>query len=285
VNAELKARLGRLGNGSLVPNGDNLNIFIISDATGATAESVVTSVLVQFTGQRFNIKRFPFTRTIEQLENILGKVPSGECIIVFTLVSSEMREHLIDHGEAQDLIMVDVMGPLLSCFSGLLRRSPRMEPGALQHEEEDLRGLAEAIHFARLHDDGQGLDTVEPADLIILGVSRTGKTPTSFYLSCRKLKVANIPIIKDVPLPQKILDLPVKKVGFRMSIDRLRQLRGERTSRYGPAQVAGYDTEAYIFDEVEYCEQVYRRIPGLRTVDVTNRSIEEISEWITHHVL
>jgi regulator of PEP synthase PpsR (kinase-PPPase family) len=261
------------------------DIYIVSDATGVTAESVVTSVLVQFTGQSFNLRRFSFVRTRRRLEEILEQTRPGRDIVVFTLVSPEMREFLIEEGEARQLIVVDVIGPLLSGFAGRLRRSPLLEPGALRHREEDLRGLAEAIHFARLHDDGQGLETLGEADLLILGVSRTGKTPTSIYLSCRKLKVANVPIVKDVALPEQVLETPARKVGFRMSLDRLKRLRSERAHRYGVPVFDRYSDEAYIMEELEYCERVFRRIPGLRTLDVTDRSIEEVSEWITHHVL
>ena len=97
---------------------------MVSDATGATAESVVTSVLVQFGGQEFDVRRFPFTRTTEQLDEILALAPRGRCLVVFTLVSPDMRSHLLDRGADRELILVDVIGPLLSTFSGLLKRTP-----------------------------------------------------------------------------------------------------------------------------------------------------------------
>jgi len=262
-----------------------LNIFVVSDGTGTTAESVVTAVIVQFGAHRINVRRFSFVRTMDRLDEILDSAPRGKCILVYTLVSPEMREAVRERGEAKRLTLVDVMGPLLESLTGILRRSPRMEPGALVHDEEDLRGLAEAIHFTRAHDDGMGLDTVDRADLVILGVSRTGKTPTSIFLSCRKLKVANVPVVLDRPFPERVLEAPVKKVGFHMDLDRLCQLRSERTKRFGPGGMGGYASAGYILDEMEFCDRIYRRIPHLPVIDVTNRSIEETSEWITRHVL
>jgi regulator of PEP synthase PpsR (kinase-PPPase family) len=262
-----------------------LNLFIVSDGTGATAESVLTSVLVQYRGAEFNIQRFPFTRTKGDVENIIQQAPKGKCIIVFTLVSPELREFIIKEGKAKHITVVDVMGPLMQILSEVLRRSPKMKPGAFRHQEQEMFRTVEAIHFTLLHDDGMGLDSIHESDLIILGVSRTGKTPTSIYLSCRKLKVANIPIIDDVPFPKEVAKLPIKKVGFRIDPDRLMQLRSERGRRLSGMGVSHYSSKAYILKEEEYCEQIYRKIPSLWTIDVTTRSIEEISEWIARHVL
>ncbi len=264
---------------------DRLNLFIVSDATGATAESVVTSVLVQFRGQEFNIRRFPFVRTRRQIERIMEEAPEERCIVVFTLVSEKLREFLLRRCREKRLTTVDLIGPLLGIASRILRRAPQNVPGALHHADEEAKRLAAAIHYTRQHDDGQGLDSLDQADLIILGVSRTGKTPTSIYLSCRKLKVANIPIVYGVPFPEHVAGLPVKKVGFRMEVERLKKLRQERARRLVRPRVAEYAEEKHILNEVEYCDRVYRKIPGLWVIDVTYRSIEEISEWITHYVL
>lgn len=262
-----------------------LNLFTVSDATGTTADSVLTSVLVQFSGVRFNIKRFPFTRTKDRVDAIIDEAPEGKCIVVFTLVSSTLRKRLIERGKTKNLTVVDVMGPLIATFSSILGHRPKMRPGAFRREDEEMVRLTGAIHYTLLHDDGLGLDTLEEADLVILGVSRTGKTPTSIYLSCRKLKVANIPVIKDVPLPRKVAALPVKKVGFRMDVERLARLRAERVSRMACAQVPGYSSKTHIVEEEAYCEQVFAKIPNLWTIDVTDRPIEEISDWITRNVL
>jgi regulator of PEP synthase PpsR (kinase-PPPase family) len=160
-----------------------------------------------------------------------------------------------------------------------------MRPGIFRHEQEEMYRLTEAIHYTLSHDDGMGLETVDQADLIILGVSRTGKTPTSIFLSCRKLKVANIPILYQDPVPPAVTKAPAKKVGFQMSADRLIQLRGERVRRMPSAHLPKYASKSHIMEELEYSKQVYRKIPSLRVIDVTDRSIEEISEWITRQVL
>ena len=262
-----------------------LNIFVVSDATGHTAESVLTSVLVQFRGAHFNVRRFPFVRALSQVDEIIDAAPKGKCIIVFTLVSTKLRKDLARRGKAKGLTMIDVNGALLAIFARILDYSPLMEPGVFRHTDENTYLVTEAIHFTTTHDDGQGLDTVDQADLIIFGISRTGKTPTSIFLSCRKLKVANIPIVLDMPIDPKIAKLPVKKVGFRMEVDRQIQLRSERAGRMAHADVPGYSSKNHILRDMEFCEKQYRKIPNLWTIDVTNRSIEETSEWITRNVL
>jgi regulator of PEP synthase PpsR (kinase-PPPase family) len=172
----------------------------------------------------------------------------------------------------------------MELFTHVLDDAPAGTPGLARSTGEDMFKVIEAIHYTLRHDDGEGMDTLDEADLIILGVSRTGKTPTSIYLSCRKLKVANMPIIRGIPLPDEVAELPVPKVGFRMELERQVKVRSERTSRM-QTRIPGYAERAYIMSEQAYCEGIYRRIPGIQTVDVTYRSIEETSDWITHNVL
>jgi regulator of PEP synthase PpsR (kinase-PPPase family) len=261
-----------------------LNIFIVSDATGATAEAVVTSSLVQFSGAESNIRRFPFVRTEEQLEEVLDQAPEGECIVVFTFVSRELSDAMLRLGQAKHLTVIDLMSPLMGLFSIILESAPSRTPGAFRSESEEGYLVTEAINFTLKHDDGAGLETIDQADLIILGVSRTGKTPTSIFLSCRKLKVANIPIVLDHRLPRKVIRLPIPKVGFKMSLERQIALRSDRASRHR-TRIPLYSERSHILAELSYADQLYRSIPGIRTVDVTNSSVEETSDWITHYVL
>jgi regulator of PEP synthase PpsR (kinase-PPPase family) len=261
-----------------------LNIFIVSDATGSTAEAVVTSSLVQFSGAESNVRRFPFIRSEEQVEQVIAEAPTGACIIVFTFVSRELADTMVRRGEEKGLTVVDVMSPLMDIFASILEYAPTRKPGVFRSESEETYLVTEAIQYTLRHDDGAGVATLNQADLIILGVSRTGKTPTSIFLSCRKLKVANIPIILDMPVPEGLTDLEVPKVGFKMEFERQVRLRSDRASRHS-ARIPGYSNPSNILAELEYADGVFRRIPGIRTVNVTNRSIEETSDWITHNVL
>lgn len=260
-----------------------LEIHIVSDATATTAEAVVNSTLVQFRRANIRVRRHPFTRTVDQVREIVDRVRSP-AVVVFTFVSSELSDAMIELGTDRGVTVVDLLGPLMGIFAEALGSLPSRTPGVFRGQTEDTFKIVEAIHFTRQHDDGQRVETIGDADLIILGVSRTGKTPTSIFLSCRKLKVANVPIIKDVPLPDEVRLAAVPRVGFRMELERQVQVRSERAGRMG-TRIPHYAERSYILDELGYCDRVYRSIAGICTVDVTNRSIEETSDWITHHVL
>jgi len=262
-----------------------LEVFVVSDATGATAEAVATSVLVQFGGAPWRLTRFPFTRSIAEVDAVLDQAPGRAGAIVFTFVSPELSERMVAGSAAAGVPAVDLLSPLIATFSGLFDHAPSRTPGAFRGHSEDMFRVTEAIHYTLRHDDGAGLETIAAADLIILGVSRTGKTPTSIYLSCRKLKVANVPIVDEVPLPPEVVASPATKVGFRMDLERLVVLRGERVDRPHLRRLPGYADRRSIAAEQAYGDALFRRIPGLRVVDVTNRSIEETSDWIARHVL
>ena len=264
---------------------DLLCVSIVSDATGATAEAVLTSVLVQFGAASVDVKRFPFTRTVEQVEAIVENAPIDRGIIVFTFVSPELSEAMIQLGQARGLVVIDVLQPLMRFLSDSLQSSPSLTPGVFRRQSEEAFKVTEAIHYTLKHDDGLGLQTLDLADLIILGVSRTGKTPTAIYLSCRKLQVANVPIINQIPLPPEVLCSPAPKVGFVLDIERLSQLRARRAGRIKGHGIPRYSDRTSIQEELDYCRSVYRSIPGIFTLDVTDRSIEETSDWITHNVL
>jgi hypothetical protein len=187
-------------------------------------------------------------------------------------------------GAAKDITVIDVISPLMDTFADILEAVPSRTPGVYRSETQESFLVTEAIHYTLKHDDGAGLETLDGADLIILGVSRTGKTPTSIFLSCRKLKVANVPIVLDHQLPREVIKAPVPKVGFRMEFERQVSLRADRMSRH-LTRIPRYADRAHILAELEYADRLYRSIGGLRTVDVTNSSVEETSDWITHYVL
>jgi regulator of PEP synthase PpsR (kinase-PPPase family) len=267
-----------------VSSPDPLAVYVVSDATGSTAEAVATSVLVQFGTTRSELVRFPFTRDVEQVRSILDMAAGGRAVIVFTFVTAGLTEAMAAGARERGLTAVDVMSPMMDMVGTVLHHAPQRTPGPLRRQDQELFQVTEAIEYTLEHDDGRGVDTLHQADLVVLGVSRTGKTPTSIYLSCRKLKVANIPIVQDVRLPPQVLRLPVPKVGFRMDLERQLALRAARAGRIR-ANLPGYSERTAIVAELEYCERVFRSIPGLPVLNVTNRSVEETADWITHHVL
>jgi regulator of PEP synthase PpsR (kinase-PPPase family) len=255
-----------------------VHVFIVSDATGITAEMVISAVLVQFKEIEPTFKKFPYIKTKEQINAILTQAEAVKGIVIYSLVSQELRAWIRREKRKMDIYTIDLLGPLLDRMRKLWNLNPLLSPGLLRGIGEESIRLAESIDFTLKHDDGQGIDTLDKADLIIIGVSRTSKTPTSLYLSCNNdLKVANVPIIQDIKPPNKVFTLKILKIGFTISPERLAFIRQKRLKYAGSID---YTDLTRIKKELEYSHRIFTQIKGLQIIDVTNSSIEEIANKI-----
>ena len=256
-----------------------VHVFIVSDATGMTAEMVISAVLVQFKEIDPVFKKFPYIKTKEQIQAILAQAEAAHSIVIYSFVSQELRSWLRREQRKMNIIAIDLLGPLLERIGKMFNLIPSFSPGILRRLGEESIRLAESIDFTLKHDDGQGVETLEQADLILCGVSRTSKTPTSLYLSCNNnLKVANIPIIQGLQPPDKLLKVNVQKVGLTIAPERLAFIREKRMKYAGAAD---YLDILSITEELEYSRRIFSQINGLKIIDVTNSSIEEVSNKIT----
>lgn len=257
-----------------------VSVFVISDATGITAERVISAVLVQFTREIAPlIQRFPFVRSVKQLSRILSQAQRDNSVVIYSLVSKRLRRWMARQRGQYQVEIIDILGPLLKRMERLLGLIPQLRPGMLGVIGEHSMHLAASIDFTLRHDDGHGQSTLGKADIIIVGVSRTSKTPTSLYLSCNhNLKVANVPIVLGVEPPAKIFNLKrPRKVGFTIEAGKLAAIR---QSRYQGRRIDGYNDLITIRRELAYCQEVFDRIEGISVVDVTNSSIEEVANQI-----
>ena len=253
-------------------------VYIVSDATGMTAERVITAVLVQFKQIKPIFKRFPYIKTRGQIEDIFARAEEHEGIVVYSVVSQELETWIHSEKRKRNVYTVDFFGPLVRRMSRLWNMIPVFKPGLLRGVGEQSIRLAESIDFTLRHDDGQGIESLGKADVILLGVSRTSKTPTSLYLSCNhSLKVANIPIILNVPLPKKVFTLKRRKIGFTIAPEWLTAIRQKRLKYAGPIDYTDMTT---IRKELAYSHGIFSQIDGLQVIDVTNSSIEEIANKI-----
>ena len=260
------------------PSKKKVNVFIVSDATGITAERVINAVLVQFKQIQPIFEKFSFVKTRKQIEDILSKAEELDAIVIYSLVSKELRSWIRPQMRKKGLSRIDLLGPLLVRMERLWNIMPAFRPGLFKGLTEDSLRLAESIDYTLKHDDGQGLESLGEADIIILGISRTSKTPTSFYLSCNHgMKVANIPIIKDVPLPEVVFSLKKRKIGFTISPKKAAIIRQKRLLYAGESD---YSDIEHIREELLYSHKIFRKIKGLQIIDVTHSSIEEVAEKI-----
>ncbi|MEW6068257.1 MAG: pyruvate, water dikinase regulatory protein [Nitrospirota bacterium] len=250
-------------------------VFIVSDATGMTAEIVINAVLVQFKDIKPIFKKFPYIKTREQIKTILTKAEEVQGIVIYSLVMQELRNWIRIEKRNVNVYTIDLLGPIMERIGKLWDLIPQFKAGLLRNIGEESIRLAESIDFTLKHDDGQGVETIEEADVILFGVSRTSKTPTSLYLSCNhNLKVANVPIILGIKLPDKIFKVKVQKVGFTISPERLAFIRQKR---FKYAESPDYIDIMQIKKELEYSHRVFSQIKELQVIDVTNSSIEEIA--------
>jgi regulator of PEP synthase PpsR (kinase-PPPase family) len=255
-------------------------IYTVSDASGATAERVVKSALIQFDAENVEVIRIGEIRTKEQVCQIIAEAAKHRGIIVHTLVSEELRHLMVTEGRLMDVTTIDIMGPLLVRLSEMFSLKPKGIPGGMTPFDRGYLERIEAIDYTVRHDDGKNPHELIGADIVLVGVSRTSKTPLSFYLAYRGWRVANVPIVLDVEPPEELFRLPKHRVvGLVISPHRLAELRKVRVERLGTVAQKYADIE-YIHQELTYAYQIFERRKDWPLVDVSLKPIEEAASEI-----
>jgi regulator of PEP synthase PpsR (kinase-PPPase family) len=254
----------------------------VSDGTGRTAEQLLKSALVQFAFNDLRIEIRPYIRTSEQLIELIKEVFEHKGFIIHTLVSNNMRNMLLELARLHEIQVIDVMGPVLAQLTHQFENLPLEKPGIFHTLNKAYFQRIDAIEFAIRHDDGLHTNELIHADIVLLGVSRTFKTPLSVYLAHKGWKTANIPIILNMPLPSEVYDVSPKKVFFMttnpLRLSRLRRIRNEHLKGF-PGEYSEFE---YVKKELSYAYQLFKKNPGWTLIDVTNRPIEEISSRVLH---
>jgi regulator of PEP synthase PpsR (kinase-PPPase family) len=258
-------------------------VVLVSDSLGETAEQVTRGAAIQFNGGLDSI-RLVRRSHITDAEGIRRAVTeaaaSRPAVIVYTLVKPELRNDLADLADRAGIPHVDILGPVLTALSQVMGRSPQMVPGLSHRLDRDYFDRVEAIEFAVKYDDGKDPSGALKADVVILGVSRTSKTPVSLYLANHRLKVANIPLVPETPVPPEVTGPARRKcVGLVVEPETLMNIRHQRLKALGLAATSQYASMERILKELEYAWDVYQRI-GCPVVDVTNHAVEETATKI-----
>ncbi len=256
-----------------------LRIYVVSDATGETAERMVRSALVQFAEAPANVIRRGHVRTPEQLRAVVEEAIGYDSLILHTLVSNELRHAMLTECRSHGVDAMDLMGPMLDRLATHLRLTPQEEPGLFKQLVEAKSRQVEAVEFAFRHDDGQYPDELSHAEVVLVGVSRTMKTPTMLYLAYQGWFAANVPIIPEIPLPSTVLSLPSERViCLAMESNRLAQLRRVRADALAiPSK--SYVSLTHVQKELRHSHRLCG-IHGWRQVDVTGKSVEEVAREI-----
>jgi regulator of PEP synthase PpsR (kinase-PPPase family) len=255
---------------------DARRIDILSDSTGETAEKVVRAAMLQFPHCGAFIKLHTRVRTKESARPILEAAAKDGALVVFTVVSPELREFI--HASSYELKIesLDLIGSLIGKLSTFLDRQPiNMPSGMLPLTEEYFRRI-EAVEFAVKSDDGKEPRNFKKADIVLCGVSRTSKTPLSTLLAQRGLKVANQPIVLGLKMPPEIDEAPPDRVvGLTIELDQLVEIRKARLKQLGMPTDASYGLREQVKQELEFARSIFREHPGWPVIDVTGRAIEE----------
>ncbi len=261
-------------------------LFTVSDGTGETALSIVRAVKVQFENVDIPIERFNKIRTRERLEEILTQALEVNATVVATFVDPELRVYLISRAMQLGVNVVDVLFPLLDTLTKQLGQKPSAIPGLLRQLDGDYFKRVWAVEFTVRHDDGLAAHDLAEADIVLIGVSRTSKTPLSMYLGHKGYKVANIPLVPGVDLPPELYAMDQNKV-IALVIDptRLAEIRAARMEALGSGTKGDYADESHIFEELEWSRGIFKRNKRWPVLDVTEKALEENAVEIERIIL
>jgi regulator of PEP synthase PpsR (kinase-PPPase family) len=263
----------------------SFTVFALSDATGELAHSMAGAAVRQFEHHNAEIVRVPRISNLARIKEIVLQAKACHGVILFTFVSTEMRQELLLQAKQNDVIAIDVIGPVLDALANYFHELPSSEPGLQYKLTQNYFKRTEAVEFTVKHDDGLGLDTISQADIILLGISRTSKTPLSIYLAYHGYRCANIPIVKGIPVPRVIDSLDPKKiVALIISPQKLATLRATRLQKLGRHETELYANIDHIKEELDYAQKIFRGLGQILVLDVTHKAIEETASDIIHQL-
>lgn len=255
---------------------ENLVIYVISDSVGETAQQVTKAAISQFQLEDdYEIRRFPYVVEVNFLEEILKSAKEENAIVIYTLVEQELLEFTEQYCEEENLSCVDLMTPILKQITNKIGVTPKREPGIIRKLDESYFKRVEAIEFAVKYDDGKDQRGILQADVVLLGISRTSKTPLSMYLANKNIKVANVPLVPEIPIPKEVFEINQKKIiGLTNTPEKLNQIRQERLKSLGLSSNANYAKFDRILQELDYSDKIMKKV-GCPVIDVSNKAIEE----------
>jgi [pyruvate, water dikinase]-phosphate phosphotransferase / [pyruvate, water dikinase] kinase len=252
-----------------------LHLHLLSDSTGETLEMIAKAALAQFDAAEIIRHFWPMVRSQQHLERILADIKANPGLVLFTLVNPEIRQRLESQCETLGLPAVSALDAVTDAFEQALGQEAKGRPGRQHAMDAAYFARVEAIQFTIAHDDGVGWEDWEQADVVLAGVSRTSKTPTSIYLANRGYKTANIPIVIESPPPQALFGLRQPLVvGLTTAPERLIQVRRNRLLSLNQAPDTAYVDQDRVAREVQFARRMFAD-NGWPVIDVTRRSIEE----------
>ena len=255
------------------------DIYLISDSTGETLDRIFLAIKAQFSNFNCKTIHYSFTRTKNQLDNIISKSKTEKNVIfLYTIVDNELSKYLVSEAQKNNIPCFEALGSLILNFSKLLNQKASHIPSGQHVLNEEYYNRIEAIQFTMSHDDGNLINDIEKSDIILLGVSRTSKTPTSIYLANKGLKRSNIPLVNEYSIPTLLKKKPkiACVVGLTSEAERLLDIRKNRMNTLQETENIDYTNFENISKEIEDAKKTFKKYKW-PVIDVTRKSVEEIA--------
>jgi regulator of PEP synthase PpsR (kinase-PPPase family) len=251
-------------------------IFVLSDATGETAEKVVRAALLQFTSVPVQLRMYTRVRLEAEMRSIIHRAKTQHALVVFTVVSTAHRDMLRRMCDEENVDAVDLIGTLMAKLTSYLGSQPKGVPGLLHTIGDEYFRRVEAVEFTVRNDDGREPRNLPKADLVLVGISRTSKTPLSTFLAQKGFKVANVPLVLGIEPPSELLAMDQEKIfGLTIKAEALLQIRQARLKHLGMPSDTSYGQRDYISQELAYAQQLFRDHAEWPVIDITGKAVEE----------
>lgn len=256
-------------------------VYIVSDGTGETAATMVRAAVVQYPGRDVQIVRHKNVRTEDQAERIVEECFARQGLIAFTMASRSLSAKLKEMAAAKGLPIVDLLNPLLTTLDAFFGMASASQVGALRVVDEMYFRRIEAIEYTVKHDDGKTMSDLDRADVVLVGISRTSKTPLSIFLSHKGWKVANVPLVLGSPPPPELFKIDQRRVvALTIDMDSLQRIRKNRLEKFGQDPGGEYASMNHIAKEIDYAEHLYKENRRWPVFNVTERALEETASEI-----
>ena len=256
--------------------------MILSDGTGETATTMARATMKQFQQHDIYFTRYKNVRTTEQVDALFTEAANEHNLIIYTIVKKEIREYVAKLSRSKHIRSLDLLGPMLTSFSNFFDTEPQNEPGLLRQVNKEYFERVNAMEFTLNHDDGQNKESLHLANVVLVGISRTSKTPLSLYLSLQGVKVVNVPLILGTPLPKELKKIDQRKIfGLTINPDTLYDIRKNRLRRMGLRDKDGdYASLKKVIEEVEWANKIFSENKRWSVFNVTGRALEEMAAEI-----
>ena len=255
---------------------NTIDIYIVSDSLGETAKTVAKACIYQFPNhENWNIRRHPYINNKNLLMDVLEKAKEVNALVMYSMVNQELVDYAKSYCEDNNISYIDLLSSVIGQMAEKAGIEPIREPGVIRKMDKSYFDRIEAIEFAVKYDDGKDPRGVLKADVVLVGISRTSETPLSMYLANKQLKVANVPLVPEVPIPKELMEVETKRIiGLTNSPDTLNRIRMERLRALGLSGAANYAKLERILEELDYSEEIMKTLK-CPVINVSNKAIEE----------